>query len=534
MEQALLIQGGTVIDGTGGGAVRADVRIENGQIEQIRPGLSPREGDRVLPAEGLAVCPGFIDAHCHTDMYAQDVPDACGKVMQGVTTDVCGLCGDSPAPVGTGHLEEFRKRREYRLPGGEPLWAVSFAEYASRINRQGNSTNMALFVGNSNLRVHAVGYQNRPATRAELDEMKGMLAESVAAGAFGLSTGLTYYPSQCASREELIELCRAMAPLGGIYNSHMRNEGDHVLEAIGEVVKIAQASGCRGHISHLKVSGRKNHGKAEQCLELIHAAQNRGVDISFDVYPYTAGSCGLRTLLPPELLEKGFERSHLLAADTLAQCRERLREGDWDNLLLSCGEENIVLTAGPKELEGKTIASIVRGAGLDEAEVLCRLLCRTKGQGSIVYHALGEKDLLSFMRDPLCSIGTDAFARNYTGPTAAGKPHPRNYGAFPRWFQHYVLEQKLFSLEEGVKKVTAVPAAQFGLSGLGVLREGRRADLTVFDPKAIRENGDFAQPNRAPNGVRYVVIQGRLAVEDGVFRPIHAGGVVSSRGTSSS
>ena len=193
-----------------------------------------------------------------------------------------------------------------------------------------------------------------------------------------------------------------------------------------------------------------------------------------------------------------------------------------------------MLTAGPKELEGKTIASIVRGAGLDEAEVLCLLLCRTKGQGSIVYHALGEKDLLSFMRDPLCSIGTDAFARNYTGPTAAGKPHPRNYGAFPRWFQHYVLEQKLFSLEEGVKKVTAVPAAQFGLSGLGVLREGRRADLTVFDPKAIRENGDFAQPNRAPNGVRYVVIQGRLAVEDGVFRPIHAGGVVSSRGTSSS
>lgn len=533
MEQ-VLIQGGTVIDGTDHGAVRADVRIADGRIAEIGPGLPPMEGELVLPAEGLAVCPGFIDAHCHTDMYARDVPDACGKVMQGVTTDICGLCGDSPAPIGAGNLDKFRSRREYQLPGGEELRDISFAEYACRIDQQGNSTNMALFVGNSNLRIHAVGYENRPVTRAELDVMKGMLAESVEAGAFGLSTGLTYYPSQCASQAELIELCRAMAPLGGIYNSHMRNESDHVLEAIREVIEIARASGCRGHISHLKVSGQKNHGKAEQCLELIHAAQDQGVDISFDVYPYTAGSCGLRTLLPPELLEKGFNRSSLLAADTLTRCRERLSDGDWDNLLLSCGAENIVVAAGPKELEGKTIASVVRQSGLDTAEALCRLLCRTRGQGSIVYHALGEGDLLTFMRDPLCSIGTDAFARNYTGPTAAGKPHPRNYGAFPRWLRHYVLEQKLFSLEEGVRKVTAVPAEQFGLSGFGTLQVGKRADLTVFDPKTIRENGDFMHPNRPPDGVRYVVIRGRLAVEGGVFQPIHAGCVVSSRGTSSS
>lgn len=532
-QEEFLIQGGTLVDGSGGPASRADIRVSGGTIVQLAPSLAPGEGERVLSAEGAVVCPGFIDAHCHTDMYAWDVPAACGKVMQGVTTDVCGLCGDSPAPVGSGHLEEFRRRREYQLPGGQPLRAVSFSEYAGAMDRRGCSTNMALFVGNSNLRVHAVGYAERPASPRELDTMGGMLAESVEAGAFGLSTGLTYYPSQCASTQELIQLCRAMAPLGGIYNSHMRNESVHVLQAIQEVIDIARSSGCRGHISHLKVSGKHNHGQAERCLELIHRARDQGVDLTFDVYPYTAGSCGLRTLLPLELLEKGFDRSHLLSEDTLARCRARLMDSDWDNLLLSCGAENIVVAAGPEGTEGRSIAGLMEWSGLDAAELLCRLLCRTGGQGSILYHALAEEDLRTFMRDPLCSIGTDAFARNYSGPTAEGTPHPRNYGAFPRWFRNYVLDGGMFSLEEGVRKVTSVPAGQFGLTGLGLLREGARADITVFDPAAIRETGDFLQPNRPPEGIRYVMLRGRLAVDQGNFQPVCAGGIVRSQGVSS-
>ncbi len=532
-QERFLIRGGMVIDGSGSPPRRADVRVAGERVRQISPGLAPVEGERVLPAEGAVVCPGFIDAHCHTDMYAWDVPDTCGKVMQGVTTDVCGLCGDSPAPIGSGSLEEFRRRREYQLPGGQALRAVTFSEYASAMDRRGCSTNMALFVGNSNLRIHAVGYEERPATARELDIMGGMLAESVAAGAFGLSTGLTYYPSQCASTQELTALCRAMAPLGGIYNSHMRNESGHILQAIQEVIDIARDSGCRGHISHLKVSGRRNHGRADQCLEQIHRAQDQGVDITFDVYPYTAGSCGLRTLLPLEILERGFERSHLLAADTLAQCRQRLLDSDWDNLLLSCGGENIIIASGPEGTQGQSIARLMEWSGLDGAELLCRLLCRTGGQGSILYHALAEEDLRSFMKDPLCSIGTDAFARNYTGPTAAGMPHPRNYGAFPRWFRHYVLDEGIFSIEEGVRKVTAIPAAQFGLSGLGRLEEGERADITVFCPDTIREMGDFLHPNRPPEGIRYVMLRGRLAVDQGEFQPVGAGGVVRSQGVRS-
>ena len=523
-DRQILIRGGTILDGTGAPARVGDVLVEGARILRVGERLSPGEGTAVIPAEGLLVCPGFIDAHCHTDMYALSVPDACGKAMQGVTTDVCGLCGDSPAPVGPGHLEEFRRRREYGLPGDPPLEVSTFAQYRERLDREGNSTNMALFVGNSNLRIHAVGYENREATKSELEQMKDMLRQSMEEGAFGLSTGLTYVPSLCASREELVELSRAMAPYGGIYNSHMRNEGDRVEEAIREVIHIARHSGCRGHISHLKVSGRKNHGRAQACLDLIHAARDQGVDISFDVYPYTAGSCGLRTLISPDLLEElDFSLPGGVPGDAAARLRRRLTDGDWDNLMRACGGDQIILASGAKEFVGWSIRDIAAAWDLEEAETILQLLLEAGGQGTIIYRALDEGDLLRFMKDPLCSIGTDAFARNYTGPTAAGCPHPRNYGAFPRWLRQYVLEGGHFSLEEGVRKITSLPARQFGLEGRGELRPGFAADLTLVDPDTVAERGDFLRPAQAPDGIAYVMVAGRLSVERGRFCPVKAG-----------
>lgn len=518
-KKTILVKNGIVIDGTGKPGHRADIRIRNGMIERISEELQPAEGEMLLPADRLCVCPGFIDAHCHTDFYAEHLPDACGKALQGVTTDVCGLCGDSAAPIGTGNLEELRRRREYRLPGTPPLPARSFGEYRQQIDRQGNATNMALFVGNSNLRIHAVGYENRHATAAEMSRMTGMLTESMQEGAFGLSTGLTYVPSMNSSTEELVALCRAMAPYGGIYNSHMRNESDCVMEAIREVITIAERSGCKGHISHLKVSGKRNHGKAGECLALIHEANARGVDVSYDVYPYTAGSCGLRTLLPPEILvrETVFTPTFLLAPDTLAMLRRRYEEADWDNLLLSCGGDGIVLSAGVSGLEGRSIGEIAAQWETDAAEAVARLLCRTEGQGTIIYHALAEKDLRTFLLDPLCSIGTEAFARSYTGPSAEGCPHPRNYGAFPRWVRRYLLDEGLLSIEEGVRRITSLPARQFDLKNRGLLQEGFCADLTIFDPKTIGERGDFLHPAQQPEGIKYVLVNGRLTVEDGVF-----------------
>ena len=530
-QDSILLQGGFVVDGTGCHPFRADLRITGKMITQIGPDLPPLPSDRVISAKGLYICPGFIDAHCHTDMYASAVPDACGKVMQGVTTDVCGLCGDSPAPIGLGHLEQFRQLREYQLPGEPELESCTFADYRTKMERCGNSTNMALFVGNTNLRVHAVGYENRPATSKELACMQDMLVQSVRDGAFGLSTGLTYLPSMFSSTEELISLCRSIAPMGGIYNSHMRNESDHVLQAIQEVIAIIRESGCRGHISHLKVSGKRNHGLAQRCLELIHQANDQGLDLSFDAYPYTAGSCGLRTLLPPEILSKGldFSSAVLLAPHTLGEIRRRLNDSDWDNLLLSCGPDGITLSSGYHPCNGQTLLEISQQWNMDVPETIARLLCLTQGQGSIIYHALSREDLTCFLSDPLCSIGTDAFARNYSGPTAAGCPHPRNYGAFPRWLEHYVLGEHLCTLEEGIRKITSLPAQQFGLEHRGILREGYFADITVFDPHTIRERGDFLHPAQAPDGIRMVLVRGRIAADNGTFLPVRNGTVLSHK-----
>lgn len=528
----ILIRGGTILDGSGQPAYRGDVRLAQDRIAAIAPTLSPLEQEEVLPAEGLYVCPGFIDAHCHSDTYAEHVPDARGKTMQGVTTDVCGLCGESAAPIGEGHIEQYRQNREYQLPGAAPLQARSFAQYRRELDPRGVSTNMALFVGNANLRIHAVGYEARPASAAELDRMTHMLAESMQEGAFGLSTGLTYVPSMNSSTEELICLSRAMAPYGGIYNSHMRNESDRVLESIQEVITIAQRSGCKGHISHLKASGKRNHGKAEACLELIHDANARGIPVDFDVYPYTAGSCGLRTLLPPELLNRGldFSASTLLSPSALADLRRRLAEADWDNLLLSCGGEGILLADGIPGLEGQSIAQIAARWQTDAAETVARLLCQTEGQGTIIYHALAQSDLRAFLRDPLCSLGTDAFLRDYTGPTAQGCPHPRNYGAFPRWLRSYLLEGKLLPLEEGIRKITALPAGQFGLRERGLLRPGYRADLTIFDPRTVRERGTFLHPAQQPDGIVHVIVNGQSAVKDGRFCHAQAGRILHSGG----
>ena len=267
MKLDLILENSRIIDGTGRPAYIGDVGIYNGMIVEIGT-LKNMEAEERIDINGDVLCPGLVDSHCHTDMYAEQFPEALGKIMQGVTTDVCGLCGDSPAPVGNGHLEEFQAHQTYGLPGARPFRPLSFKEYG-QIMAEGTSTNMALFVGNANLRVHAIGYEDRPASQKELDEMAGMLKESMGEGAFGLSTGLTYVPSGFSREEELAELCKYLVPFDGIYNSHMRNEGDRIEEAIREVIRILQKSGCRGHISHLKLSGIKTHGKAEQCLRVI-------------------------------------------------------------------------------------------------------------------------------------------------------------------------------------------------------------------------------------------------------------------------
>ena len=531
MNTSILIKDGTIIDGSGSPAFHGDIRCRDGKIVEISAGLRPLD-EMVIQAKGLVVAPGFIDAHCHTDMYAAYCPNARGKIMQGVTTDICGLCGDSPAPVGSGNLKAFQENREYQLPDFPSLDVCSFSDYKSHLNSLGNATNMALFVGNSNLRIHAVGYENRPPHYSELNEMKGLLRESMEAGAYGLSTGLTYAPSMFASTNELLELSRVIAPFNGMFNAHMRSEGHHVLQAIEEVIHITEHSGCRGHISHLKVSGIANHGRAQECLELIHRANERGIPITFDVHPYTAGSFGLKTLLPPDVLAIGIKEGYdkLNNPVTFDVLCKRLKDNDWDNTILNCGPENIIISAlpdGPHEYEGKTLLEISSLLRMDIPEALIWLLASSGGQGSIVFFAISEDDLVQFISDPFCTIGTDSFARDYEGPTAAGKPHPRNYGAFPRYIRRFILQKKLFSLESGIRKMTGLTAKHFQIPNRGLLKPGYEADITIFDASEIDECGTFADPVKYPKGIRYVIISGKVVAINQEFLGIRAGRIIS-------
>lgn len=519
----ILISGGTLVDGSGDLPRRGDLGIRDGMIVAMGD-LSARDADDIVDASGMVVCPGFIDAHCHTDTWAARFPGAEGKLLQGVTTDVCGLCGGSEAPIGTGHLEVRRRKARDAGYDAEP---TGFAEYRDRMNSGGISTNMAMFVGNANLRIHAVGYEQRPASPREMDTMRGMLRESLEAGAFGLSSGLTYVPSGFADTGELVELCRTMAPYGGVYNSHMRNEGDRVVESVAETIGIAERSGCAGHVSHLKCAGFRNHGKAGACIELIEDANRRGVRMTFDVYPYTAGSINLAAVLPPWVLSADFgdDFSLLKESASLDRIRADLDRDDWENIVLQCGYDAIRIgdAGGRTEYEGRSLGEIARGLGISEFDALIRVALESRGAATIVYHAMHDRDLVEFMSHPLCSIGTDAYARHYSGPSASGKPHPRNYGAFPRYLREYALERKLFSVEEAVRKLTSLPADTFGISGRGLLREGYVADVTVFDPATVRENGSYAMPNVKPSGIAEVILAGRRAVAAGDFIDIRAG-----------
>lgn len=522
---SIIIENGTIIDGSGKAGYKSDVGIIDGTIKTIGD-LSIEKADIKIDAKNLLVCPGFIDSHCHTDIgYAAEFPEVRGKIMQGVTTDVCGLCSTSYAPVGEGHLDEFLKRQANVLAGIKKSMTV--AELIKETDKKGNSTNMVMFAGNSNVRIHGVGYENRAASDEEMDRMKELLKSAMEDGAFGLSSGLTYVPSQFASTEELIELCKVIAPFGGIYNSHMRNEGNELVKSVQEVIEITEKSGCKGHCSHLKAAGTKNHGKVKECLKLIEEANNRGVEVNFDVYPYTAGSIDLSAVLPQWVLSEGFGNDFeiLKNPETIKKIEKDLEREDWENIVLQCGYDKIFIGSANNlsQYEGKNISQIAKELNITELEVIFKVLIDSKAQATIIYYIISEDDLRLLMQSPYCCIGTDAYARDYSGATKGGKPHPRNFGGMPRFIKKYVLDEKLMSIEEGVRKITGFPAKIFRIPNRGLIQENKVADITIINPMTIEETGTYLNPATKPNGIEYVIIEGKIAVDKGEFNDIRAG-----------
>jgi N-acyl-D-amino-acid deacylase len=514
----LKIEGGTVVDGTGEPGGRADVGIRDETIVAVGD-LSREPAGRVLNASGRVVAPGFIDMHSHSDWRLWANRRAESKVRQGVTLEVVGNCGFSPAPASPEHLEELRGFALY-LPRGLDFRWRSVGEYLDALDADGTALNVIQLVGHGTLRIAAMGFARRAPTADELTRMQRWLEEALEAGAWGLSTGLIYAPGSYAATEEIVALARAAARGPAFYASHIRGEGATLLEAVAEAILVGREARLPVQVSHLKAAGRPNWGKVARALAMIDAAAAEGLDVQADVYPYTASSTTLRTLLPDWALEGGVSAMLARLRDPAERARMR-RDIEappaGQGLLDRVGWENIMVSycPGRKDAEGRRLTEIAAARGVDPIEAALELIADEAGKAYMVLFQLDEADLRRVLAHPRVMVGSDGSALAPYGELGEGKPHPRSYGTFPRVLAEYVREQRLLTLAQAVHKMTGMPARRLGLRDRGVLRPGARADLVVFDPRRVADRATYEEPHAYPEGIEHVLVNGRFVIRDG-------------------
>jgi N-acyl-D-aspartate/D-glutamate deacylase len=509
-----VLAGGRVCDGTGGAAVDADVYLRDGRIDDVRPSSDDHRGWNVVDVRGCVVAPGFIDVHSHGD-NAPFAADDRWKIEQGITTEVVGNCGISLGPHDPSEADAFFDELS-QMFAGLPRLGSRFGDVLAEADRCGYVTNYAPLVGHGNLRRAAMGTAGRTATSAETARMVELLVEALDAGAFGISTGLIYPPGMFADADELATLAAALGP-EHVFTSHMRNESDDVVASIEEIVRIGERSGRRVHVSHHKTAGAKNWGRSEQTLRMLAAARARGVAVTQDAYPYTAGSTSLSATLPRRYHDGG--RAAVLrrlqepnAVDELRAAIERGEPG-WENLAASAGWDGILIASTrDHRFEGATIAQIAAERGWEPVRALVHVLLEEELEVWMVAFLMDEGDVERILADPHTSIGTDG-----APPRTGGRPHPRTFGTFPRILGRYVRERGLLSLPEAIRRMTSLAADTFGIADRGRVVAGGVADLVVFDPRTVAGDADYLDPVRPPRGVRAVLQGGEMVVADGRF-----------------
>ncbi len=538
----IVLRGGEVVDGTGRPPTRADVAIRDGRIVAVGD-LRSTEAHRTLEVEGRVVCPGFIDAHGHSDYGLFSHPPAESQLAQGITTELVGTCGTSAFPVSavTPHQVFFPKQLE-------PEW-TSATEYFAALRRRRPAINVASLVGHSAVRGAVMGLEDRQPTAAELDRMREVVAEALRAGALGLSSGLHFEPSCFADTAELIELSRVVAANGGIYFAHLRDYGRDLLPSIDETIAIAQASGVRAHIGLLHVFGRPNWGQAPAALDRLDAAGARGLAITCDTlaYPTVGAWWALRAIFPPDVydwqrgnldellvhLADSTERQRL--ASVVEERRRAVKRGfnkeylifsDWRDVTI----EGVAPDSPRQGLLGRSVAAIAEELGVRPVECFFDLLALERQWLVAIHSTVDEAGLEAFIASPLSCLGVDAIspsARHLAGPLGLFQQYPRHWGTFPHILGTYVRARSLLSLPEAIRKMSALPAQLLGLADRGLVREGYRADLVVFDPVTIEAGGDWREPTRYPRGIDYVLVNGALAVEQGQPTGVAVGHVLT-------
>jgi N-acyl-D-amino-acid deacylase len=513
----LKIEGATVIDGTGVAGGRADVGVRDEMIVAVGD-LSREHAGTTLNAAGRVVAPGFIDMHSHSDWRLWANRRAESKIRQGVTTEVVGNCGFSPAPVAAEFRDDLRGFALY-VPDGMTFAWPTFGDYLRAFDADGTALNVVHLVGHGTLRIAAMGFARRPPTGTELARIQRLMADAMDDGAWGISTGLIYAPGSYATTEEIVAVAGAAARARGFYASHIRGEGATLLDAVGEAISVGREADMPVQVSHIKAAGRPNWGMVRQALALIDAARAEGLDVRADVYPYTASSTTLRTLLPDWALEGGVdamlkrladptERARVRAAVESPSAESLVNRVGWDNVMISC-------CARRKDAEGRRLSEIGAARGLDPLDAALELIVDEKGRAYMILFQLDEADLRTALAHPHVMIGSDGSSLAPYGPLAEGKPHPRSYGTFPRVLGEYVREQRTLSLATAVHKMTGLPAARLGLRDRGVVRAGARADLVVFDAGRVADRATYEDPHRYPDGIEHVVVNGRFVIKHG-------------------
>lgn len=530
----LLIKNGRIVDGSGGAGYVADLGVKDDRIVSIGK-LSQASAARTIDARGLVVAPGFIDMLGQSETYLLIDPRAMSKVMMGVTTEITGE-GESIAPINERQIkeqEDFLKRFSLNID-----WRT-LDEYFKRLEKQGSGVNLGTFVGATQVREYVIGYDDRPPTPPELDQMKQLVAEAMRDGALGLSTSLQYVPARFAKTDELIELAKAARQYGGIYATHQRSEANAIDASLDEVFEIAQKAQIPVEIWHLKTAYKKNWGRMPNVLARIKQARERGLDITADIYPYIAGSTSLSACLPPWALEGGTEK--MLARLRDPQTRQRLKQEisedqtDWENIYLGSGGPSGVLIGSVvnrelEPLQGKRISEIAAEQKKDPLDTVFDMIIADHGQTGAIYFMMSEADLRAAMQAPFVSFCTDSGSRATDGPLAGSKSHPRGWGSYPRILGRYVREEKLLSLESAIHKMTGAPAARVGLRDRGLIKEGMFADVVVFDPAKVIDKATFESPNQYPVGIEYVLVNGKISVDKGRRTSVLAGRVLRGPG----
>jgi dihydroorotase/N-acyl-D-amino-acid deacylase len=530
----VLIRNGHIIDGTGNPWYAGDVAVRGDRIVALGK-LEGATAARVIDAAGLVVAPGFIDMLGQSEASLLIDNRSLSKISQGITSEITGE-GQSAAPqddLTLAPLKPFLDHYHFTVD-----W-TTLDGYFARLEKAGTPLNLGTYVGAAQVREAVLGDVDRAPTAAELDRMKGLVAEAMQQGALGVSTALIYPPGHYAQTDELIALAQVAAQYGGLYASHMRSEGQSEMAAIDEAFRIGREAHLPVEIFHLKVSGKSREGGMTQVVARIQAARDSGLDVAASMYPYLAGATALASCLPPWVADGGPEK--LLERLRDAATRQRIKtemaadHSEWENLYFDSGgapgvEISGVVNPDLKKYDGQTVARMAEAENKPPLDVLFDFILADRGQTGALYFIASERDLVEGLRQPWTSIGLDAGETSLDGPLFEPHNHPRAWGSMPRFLGHYVRDQRLMPLEQAIRKITSLPANREHLRDRGLLKPGFYADITVFDPAGMKDAATYEQPNIVSEGVKYVIVNGQIEYEHGTLTGAKAGRVLRGPG----